>query len=45
MQKFYKEITLLNQSYILDQDKTVKEVIAKYSENNFKVISFDLISL
>ena len=45
MQKFYKEITLLNQSYILDQDKTVREVIAKYSENNFKVISFDLISL
>ena len=45
MKKFYSEVTLLNQSYILDQDKTVREVIAKYSENNFKVISFDLISL
>ena len=45
MNKFFSEVTLLNQSYILDQDKTIKEVIAQYSNFNFKLISFDLINL
>ena len=45
MKKFFSEVTLLNQSYILDQDKTVKEVIEHHSESNYKLISFDLISL
>ena len=45
MKKFFSEVTLLNQSFILDQDKTVKEVIEGYSSSNFKLISFDLINL
>ncbi|GIR47023.1 MAG: hypothetical protein CM15mP57_0650 [Alphaproteobacteria bacterium] len=45
MKKFYSEVTLLNQSYILDQDKTVRVVINEYSKYEFKLISFELISL
>ena len=45
MKKFYSEVTLLNQLYILDQDKTVKEVVNNYSQFDFKLISFELISL
>ena len=45
MKKFFSEVTLLNQSYILDQDKTVRSVIEDYSRYEFEVISFELISL
>jgi len=45
MKKFYSEVTLLNQYFILDQDKTVKDAIEQYSKYNFKLISFELISL
>ena len=45
MKKFYSEITLLNQSYILDQDKTIRSVIEEISNLNFKLISFNLFSL
>ena len=45
MKKFYSEVTLLNQTYILDQDKTVKNIIEENSKLNFKLISFELISL
>ncbi len=45
MKKFYSEVTLLNQSYILDQDKTIKNIIDEYSKFKFKLISFELISL
>ncbi len=45
MKKFYGEVTLLNQSYILDQEKSVRDIIAEYSKFDFKIISFDLISL
>ncbi len=45
MKKFYSEVTLLNQTYILDQDKTVQMVINDYSNLNFHVVSFSLISL
>ena len=45
MKKFYSEVTLLNQSYILDQDKTIKSVINEYKEFKYKIISFELISL
>ena len=38
MNKFFSEVTLLNQTYILDQDKTINEVIAQYSNFNFKLI-------
>ena len=45
MKKFYSEVTLFNQLYILDQDKTVKDVINEHSKFDFKIISFELISL
>ena len=45
MKKYYSEVTLLNQVYILDQDKTVKKIIEENSDSNFKLISFELISL
>ena len=45
MKKFYSEVTLLNQSYILDQDKNIKNIIDEYSKYEFKLISFELISL
>ena len=46
MKKFYSEVTLLNQSFILDQDKTVKNIIDEKSvKYNYKLISFNLISL
>ena len=45
MKKFFSEVTLFNQTFILDQDKTIKTVIDEYSKYNFKLISFELISL
>ena len=45
MKKFYSEVTLLNQSYILDQEKTVRVVLDEYSKYKFKLKSFELISL
>jgi len=45
MKKFYSEATLLNQSYILDQDKIIREVVNEYSKFKFNLISFDLITL
>ena len=45
MKKFYSEVTLLNQSYILDQDKTIRDVISDYSKYEYKLISFQLFSL
>ncbi len=45
MKKFFSEVTLLNQSYILDQDKTVRTIIADNSKVDYKILSFDLISL
>ena len=45
MNKFYSDVTLLNQSYILDQDKSVKEVINEFKNFEYKLISFDLFTL
>ncbi len=45
MKKYFSEVTLLNQSYILDQDKTVRDIISQHSKYEFKLISFDLINL
>ena len=45
MKKFFSEVTLLNQSYILDQDKTVRDIISQHSKYEFNIISFDLINL
>ena len=45
MKKYFSEVTLLNQSYILDQDKTVRDIINQHSKYEFKLTSFDLINL
>ena len=45
MKKFYSEVTLLNQSYILDQDKSVKNILNEHSKYEFKLKSFELITL
>ena len=45
MKKYFSEVTLLNQSYILDQDKTVRDIINKHSKYEYKLMSFDLINL
>ena len=45
MKKYFSEVTLLNQSYILDQDKTVRDIINQHSKYEFNLISFDLINL
>ena len=45
MKKFFSEVTLLNQSFILDQDKTVRDIINQYSKYEYNLISFDLINL
>ena len=46
MKKFYSEVTLLNQTYILDQEKTIKSLLSEYTKDyDYKILSFDLISL
>ena len=45
MKKYFSEVTLLNQYYILDQDKTVRDVINQFSKYEYNLISFDLINL
>ena len=47
MKKFYSEVTLFNQNYILDNGKTVKNILDKFSSNNlnFKIISYSLFVL
>jgi len=46
MKKFYSEVTLLNQNFVIDTDKTVKEAIIDFnSSNNFTLIDYILISL
>tara|TARA_Y100000768_G_C23951205_1_gene670324 strand:- start:305 stop:1162 length:858 start_codon:yes stop_codon:yes gene_type:complete len=46
MSKFYSEITLMNQKYILDQENTVKSIIKDYEkEYDYKIKSFKYITL
>ena len=46
MNKYYTEVTLLNQSFILDPDKNVKSIIEEQGkENKFKIKSFIFVSL
>ena len=45
MKKYFSEVTLLNQAYILDQDKTVRDMINQHSKYQYNLISFDLINL
>ena len=47
MKKFYSESTFLNQLYILDTDKTIKDILKDFSQNNqisildYQMIFFD----
>ena len=46
LNKFYSEVTLLNQNFVIDNDKTVKEAISDFnSSNNFQLNNYVLISL
>ena len=46
MKKFYSEVTLLNQNFVIDTDKTVKEAISEFnSSNSFNLKNYILISL
>jgi elongation factor Ts len=46
MKKFYSEVTLLNQNFVIDTDKTVKEAIDDFnSSNNLILKNYILISL
>ena len=47
MKKFFSEVTLLNQKYILDDKKTVKDIITEFKSKNghFKIIDFSLFVL
>ena len=46
MKKFYSDSVLLEQPYILDLDKTVKQIITEFSKiNNFEIIDYKFIVL
>ncbi len=46
LNKFYSEVTLLNQAFILDTDKTVKKTIHDFSlDNKFSIIDFSYLVL
>ena len=46
MKKFYSESTFLNQSYILDPDQTIKNVLENFSKNNkIEILNYYLFSL
>jgi elongation factor Ts len=46
MKKFYSEVTLLNQSFVIDTDKTIKEAISDFNlSNNIILNNYILISL
>ena len=46
MKKFYSEVTLLNQSFVLDPDKTVRNFInTEHKEDDFEIEMFNYVSL
>tara|TARA_Y100000590_G_scaffold418563_1_gene519462 strand:+ start:342 stop:1199 length:858 start_codon:yes stop_codon:yes gene_type:complete len=46
MKKFYSESTLLNQQYVIDQDKTVKQVIDELPKDySFNIIDYRLVDI
>ena len=46
MKKFYSEVTLLNQNFVIDTDKTVKEAINNFnSSNSLTLKNYALVSL
>ncbi len=46
MKKFFSEVTLLNQAFVLDPDKSVRDIIdSNYKGDNFEIIMFNFLSL
>ena len=46
LKKYFSEVTLLNQPYILDTDKNVRKVLSEFSSNNlFNILNFELFIL
>ena len=46
MNKFFSEVTLLNQPYIFDTNKNVRAVVSEFSSNNlFNILNFELFVL
>ena len=46
MKKFFSEVTLLNQNFVIDTDKTVKEAISDFNSSNSLILKdYILISL
>ena len=46
MNKFYSEVTLLNQNFVIDTDKTVKEALNDFNKSNNLILkNYILISL
>tara|TARA_S200000501_G_C20749266_1_gene710921 strand:- start:318 stop:1172 length:855 start_codon:yes stop_codon:yes gene_type:complete len=46
MKKFYSEVTLLNQNFVIDTDKTVKQAITEFNLSNSLILkNYILISL
>tara|TARA_Y100000590_G_C15673868_1_gene997252 strand:+ start:535 stop:1404 length:870 start_codon:yes stop_codon:yes gene_type:complete len=46
MNKFYSDVTFLNQLYIFDTEKKVKEIIAEFSsKNTFNILDYELFIL
>ena len=46
MNKFFSEVTLLNQPYIFDTNKNVRTAVSEFSSNNlFNILNFELFVL
>jgi elongation factor Ts len=46
MKKFYSEVTLLNQNFVIDADKTVKDAISDFNSSHSLILKdYILISL
>tara|TARA_Y100001970_G_scaffold278906_1_gene385322 strand:+ start:2175 stop:3035 length:861 start_codon:yes stop_codon:yes gene_type:complete len=46
MKKYYSEVTLLNQNFVLDPDKTVQDIInSEHKNNNFEIKMFNFLTL
>ena len=46
MKKFYSESTFMHQTYILDTDKTINQILSEFSKNNkFDIIDYNLVML
>ena len=47
MKKFFSEVTFLNQNYILDEEKTVREAVTEFNSKNgtFNIIDYSLFVL